>query len=464
MLRSRQNSHGAGLAVYGTVANGDMDFGSCISDDSAAAEAAEKTVAAMRLLEITEEDLEGAVSAGFLRHDIDENGALDQTEFSRCIREISTHFDFNSALVAKLFKSVDVNADGRVNWVEFIKPATQLIMASKQEVDDDLNDEQRQILRKGAIDVLVCGMTEEELKAAITSMFLAADEDGSGYLDVVEMRQIVCQGFPRWELSDEELNYFMYRLDVDGNGKITLDEFLPVAFEILVETVISMKESNLESMDGKLDELAPLLSPSGSTNGELSGTHFLDMSEAQLEEVLKKAFLASDVDHNNSLDQVEFMHVIRHLGEKIRLDKDTARQLFRATDADGDGTISWKEFIKPALEVLVLSARKAAAEDSAAEHTAAAKAAAVQAEQALREKSENLILNGLTKDEFDMAATCMFKVQLGLIIILSLVFGLFAAVAWSLCSCRLNLPFAPMRSPCPSQGRRRRQQRHHRHA
>jgi Ca2+-binding EF-hand superfamily protein len=76
-------------------------------------------------------------------------------------------------------------------------------------------------------------MPREELEAMMAGVFHAADADGSGVLDRKEFCK--CLKASELGLTRKEINVLLSEVDMDGNGKISYSEFMPLCFNILVE-------------------------------------------------------------------------------------------------------------------------------------------------------------------------------------------------------------------------------------
>jgi len=63
--------------------------------------------------------------------------------------------------------------------------------------------------------------------------FTKADKDNSGYLDRKEFK--TCLKSSGLGFTKKEINVMMSEVDLDGDGKITYDEFVPICFEMLSE-------------------------------------------------------------------------------------------------------------------------------------------------------------------------------------------------------------------------------------
>ena len=93
------------------------------------------------------------------------------------------------------------------------------------------------MLRQQAADRLLNGSSRFELEVGLMRMFHEADMDGSGKVSPQEFHRLLfelnfnagddCAG--AGGLSFSEVNCLMYDLDKDGDGLISVDEFVPVA-------------------------------------------------------------------------------------------------------------------------------------------------------------------------------------------------------------------------------------------
>jgi calmodulin len=186
--------------------------------------------------------LKAALEEVFLDHDGDCNGVLDQAEFSRCISELGGRLNLDKVVVRDIFRAIDVNGDGVVEWKEFVGPAIHIIMGSitadAQAEEAEAAAEAEAALKQQAADLLLNGTSQEELEASLTAMFQAADFDNSGTISPQELYQLV-SGMD-WNLQDQEINYLLYELDTNGDGQIDIAEFIPVAFEMLVDMLVTM--------------------------------------------------------------------------------------------------------------------------------------------------------------------------------------------------------------------------------
>lgn len=131
----------------------------------------------------------------------------------------------------------------QVEWREFIGPAVRVIHQSLSQAADETTEAAMTVSEAEwalAKEVVLNGMSEEELNQSLWAMFEAADADGSGTIDMGELRNVLAAMDIR--LSESELNYLLFKLDYDQDGVLSVDEFVPMAFKMLVQVVAEMRD------------------------------------------------------------------------------------------------------------------------------------------------------------------------------------------------------------------------------
>ena len=149
------------------------------------------------------------------------------------------------------------------------------------------------------------GLTEEQLEDA-RSLFVTFDKDGSGTLSKSEVEAAI-RGRNE-NLSDEEIDFMMRMLDIDGHDDVNLDQFLTMA--ALCEY------------------------------GE-------ELSELQT----KQIFRAFDSDGNGvlSADELKQIWSIAASNNTKQVSDEEMDEMIKAMDANGDGQIDYEEFAKAML-------------------------------------------------------------------------------------------------------------------
>jgi Ca2+-binding EF-hand superfamily protein len=140
-------------------------------------------------------------------------------------------------------------------------------------------------------------LTEEQV-TELREAFAAYDRDGDGHITLQELRQMLeSQGA---ELTEAELLIILVKADADANRTIDFEEFL--AF-------ISRR-----------------------------------MKAAGAEGELREAFDAFDKNRDGLVSIDELLHVMGMLGEEMS--REEAEASLRRGDSDGDGQLTYEEFVE----------------------------------------------------------------------------------------------------------------------
>ena len=71
-----------------------------------------------------------------------------------------------------------------------------------------------------------------DLREILEDLFEEYDRDDSGYLDPNELRNMLSES-QKFCLDSDQVDKIMSDFDLDGDGKIEYEEFLPIAVEIV---------------------------------------------------------------------------------------------------------------------------------------------------------------------------------------------------------------------------------------
>merc|ERR1719263_1584381 len=143
-----------------------------------------------------------------------------------------------------------LNEDGMIEYEEFIPLALQIVqgMYAKKRLEQHISD-----VDQHAEDLLVHGMSRDELTELAGSIFERMDADGSGTLSKAEFATALTS--MELGLTRREINTVMFQIDQDGDGGVSYREFVPFAFDLLQKlTSLRLLETELEN-----DELAQYL-------------------------------------------------------------------------------------------------------------------------------------------------------------------------------------------------------------
>ena len=65
-------------------------------------------------------------------------------------------------------------------------------------------------------------------KMMVEKAFKAADKDNSGYIDIAELKEVLCvvaKDLKLPKVTDDDVQRILKKMDLDNNGVITQDEF-----------------------------------------------------------------------------------------------------------------------------------------------------------------------------------------------------------------------------------------------
>ena len=214
-----------------------------------AAPTLEQSVEELDLASMTTDELASFAMDVFLRFDADQNGVLDVWEFKEVLK--STALNFNKEEIREIMAESDADGNGIIDYKEFLPIFVELVTSLKSaqetkqqrhEVEDETRTEVEALFIKG--------MTEEELTARMQQLFAQFDDDGNGTLDPEEFQRALNSA--DLGLSRKEINMLLGEADVNDDGCIEYDEFVPVAFRVLVDRARNKQLENeaLSSEDG----------------------------------------------------------------------------------------------------------------------------------------------------------------------------------------------------------------------
>jgi len=200
--------------------------------------------------DMSSEEVESIIRELFQKYDKDSNQYLDPGEFKSLMEDLQQRLDFPKDQIYLFLAEADMNADGHVEYHEFIPLALQIIqgMYAKKRLEQHISD-----VGQHAEDLLVHGMSRQELTELVGSIFERMDQDQSGQLSKQEF--IAALSSMELGLTRREINTIMFQIDRDEDGNISYGEFVPFAFDLLQKlTSLRLLETELEH-----DELAKFL-------------------------------------------------------------------------------------------------------------------------------------------------------------------------------------------------------------
>merc|ERR1719440_315015 len=160
--------------------------------------------------------------------------------------DLQQRMDFPVDEVYRFLSEADQNADGNIEYDEFIPLALQIIqgMYAKKRFEQHMED-----VEAHAENLLVHGMSKEELTDVVGNIFERMDTDGSGTLNKAEF--VTALTSMELGLTRREVNTIMFQIDQDQDGNISYREFVPFAFDLL-HKLTSLRLLETEMMENEL--------------------------------------------------------------------------------------------------------------------------------------------------------------------------------------------------------------------
>jgi solute carrier family 25 (mitochondrial phosphate transporter), member 23/24/25/41 len=148
---------------------------------------------------------EGRLRNVFNQIDLDKSGFIVESELNHAMKNLG--YKLNKTAIKRLLNKVDMNSDGKVSFDEFkiffhLVPAISLASLAAKLHKPVINDKK-----------------EKE----ITEIFYKHDLDKSGTIDTNELTHAF--KVLKLNVSQSDIKNLMEEIDVDGNGKLDLDEF-----------------------------------------------------------------------------------------------------------------------------------------------------------------------------------------------------------------------------------------------
>merc|ERR1719199_2402241 len=187
------------------------------------------------------DDVENIVKDLFMRYDTDGNKFLDPREFKNLMTDLQARMGFPPDEVYRFLAEADQNADGMIEYEEFIPLALQIVQSiyAKKALEAHVDHVEQQA------QTLVHGMSREELTACIQTMFEEIDVEGTGLLGRAQFVQAL-MGM-ELGLTRKELNAIMFQVDEDQDGFISYREFARFAYDLLQKlTSLRLLETEME--------------------------------------------------------------------------------------------------------------------------------------------------------------------------------------------------------------------------
>merc|ERR1711899_207821 len=270
-------------------------------------------VAKFRAIRKTVKDVQNA----FKQFDGDGDGSIDKNELTQGLSQVG---NFTRQDIDTLFAAGDVDGDGKIDYEEFIA----LMCPSASDIIEKFRAKYRNV---------------NDVKAA----FKRFDRNGDGALEKGELCDALKSSGESY--SDVEVDAIFSLGDVDGDGEITLEEFIglmsPSASSVVQRISKSFRNLNdCKEAFKKIDR---------DNDGLLSKQEMMQGNKFDAEEV-NAIFELGDINGDGQIDMGEFISLMFPSAVEVALQVsstfktiDDVKAAFKLLDKDGDGSISRQE-------------------------------------------------------------------------------------------------------------------------
>jgi len=224
------------------------------STSGAAISSVQQAAAELDLSSLTPSELEPIILRLFIEADLDGSGYLDRHEFANVLR--SANLNLNERHVRQILAEADENEDDVIQYKEFLPVMVDILQGIKaKEQARSMMSKVEDLVRNEVEDMLLHGLTKPELEALMLRVFRKADADKSGMLSRREFKD--CLMAAELGLTRKDINLLLFSVDVNGDGMVSYNEFIPVCFQVLVERfkdeiVVSDILTNQDGLQGML--------------------------------------------------------------------------------------------------------------------------------------------------------------------------------------------------------------------
>jgi Ca2+-binding EF-hand superfamily protein len=177
-------------------------------------------------------------------------------------------------------------------------------------------------------------MSMDEIEMIVQDLFRKYDFDGNGYLDPTEFKSLMNDLQQRMEFPPDEVYRFLAEADMNEDGMIEYEEFIPLALQI-VQGMYAKKrlEQHMTNVNQHAEDLL--------VHG---------MSRDELTELVGSIFERMDADGSGTLSKQEFATALTSMD--LGLTRREINTVMFQVDQDGDGGVSYREFVPFAFDLL----------------------------------------------------------------------------------------------------------------
>lgn len=253
--------------------------------------------------------------------DTDKSGFLDMKEFKACLESLD--LKLTPQEVNALMASADADGNGQIDFNEFAEFCAHNLMHLEREKhiralrDSIQNDPESSTA--GRRSSVIGQFNDEELDAHLRRIFNIADVNGTGNLTHHEVKNLFSS--LDIKLTTFELSVLMSEADVNHDGLINYEEFVPICADLLKvmntdkeNLTKEEKESNEAFAHVKATELEESIKADLQRSiGFLSTS--IDVALRSIEDPREQAKVIKDIllDHRSGLSRTEVNSIFTHL-------------------------------------------------------------------------------------------------------------------------------------------------------
>merc|ERR1719342_366348 len=291
------------------------------------------------------------VKNAFRRFDVNSDGHLDRNEFRQLVSSITSGSD---AEIDTLFKKGDIDNDGKIDYQELIKlmfPQSAQTLQKLQQTFRSLNDVKAAFKRydadgdghitKSELQQVMSGFSATE----VDSVFALGDKDQSGGIDYQEFIGLMLPNAaaPISKLamsfrSVSNIKESFKKFDANGDGQISRSE---------LKNAMKLSDADLDvvfalgDLDGdgeiSMGEFVLIMSPLAKNAVNRFRNCFKDIHD------LINAFTQIDANGDGSISQQELAAGMRNM--RMSFSNEETNAIFAAADINQDGEIAYTEFV-----------------------------------------------------------------------------------------------------------------------
>ncbi|PNW81221.1 hypothetical protein CHLRE_07g347050v5 [Chlamydomonas reinhardtii] len=281
----------------------------------------EETAVMFDIAALTPAELEPILMKLFIEADADRSGFLDRHEFTAVLR--NANLKLSDRQIRQILAEADENDDDVIQYKEFLPIMVDILQSIKaKEQAKAMMHGVETMVRTEVETMLLHGLPQEELQALMLKVFKKADADGSGQLNRHEFKEALKAA--ELGLTRKDINLILSHIDVDRDGLVSYEEFIPVCFQVLVERF--KDEIVVNDILGNADEL---------------------------QQMLLGAFRDADPDNTGLLSQRQVKSIFKELSYKaLGLTTLQMVSLISQAPTTPDGMVQYIQFVPQAASII----------------------------------------------------------------------------------------------------------------